>query len=238
MKSKPYFIIDFDSTFTSVEAFDELCELCYPDSEEKLKVLDHIKAITDLGMEGKLTITESLERRLVLLKAHKQHLGKLTDVLKTKVSASFNRNRQFLQDHREQIFIVSNGFIEFIEPVVMAYGIKRTHIFANSFEYDEQGNITGFDRNNVLSGKMGKVIQVKSLNLSGDVIAIGDGYTDYEMKECGVANVFYAFTENVSRESVISKSSNIAETLDHIIADLNLVTTNGFSTAVSGGNSI
>jgi D-3-phosphoglycerate dehydrogenase len=222
MTKNTYFIIDFDSTFTQVEAFDELCHLCYPAEHDKIRILKEVKSITGLGMEGKLSIAESLERRLLLLNAHQSHLQALIEVLKRKVSVSFEANRDFLYEQREHIFIVSNGFMEFIAPVVTEYGIKARHIFANSFEYDTSRNITGFNKQNCLAGEKGKVEQVKQLNLDGRIIVIGDGYTDYEIEEAGLAQRFYAFTENVSRPAVTSKTKFIANSLDHILDDLGI----------------
>lgn len=213
------FIIDFDSTFIQVEAFDELCKLCYKDEKEREIILEQVKAITNQGMSGELTITESLEKRLLLLKAHKDHLEPLIALLSSKISTSFERNKEFLKRNSENIFIVSNGFSEFILPIVVKYGIKAHKVFANSFEYDENENIIGFDKTNVLAEAKGKVKLVSELELEGDIIVIGDGFTDYEIMEAGVATRFYAFTENVSRENVISKAQNIAPSFDHIIAD-------------------
>jgi len=61
------------------------------------------------------------------------------------------------------------------------------------------------------------VEQLKQLNLPGDVYVIGDGYTDYEIKHAGLANKFYAFTENVERERVLSKADHIAPSLDEFL---------------------
>ncbi|MGV3540813.1 MAG: phosphoglycerate dehydrogenase, partial [Rufibacter sp.] len=67
MSTRKHFIIDFDSTFTKVEALDELCNICVPDPEERQKTLSEIQRITDLGMEGELPLVDSLEQRLALL---------------------------------------------------------------------------------------------------------------------------------------------------------------------------
>ena len=50
---------------------------------------------------------------------------------------------------------VSNGFHTFIEPIVTEYGIKPENIFANQFNFDEQGNVTGFNKENPLSANNG-----------------------------------------------------------------------------------
>ncbi|HPW63926.1 MAG TPA: phosphoglycerate dehydrogenase, partial [Cyclobacteriaceae bacterium] len=51
----------------------------------------------------------------------------------------------------------------------------------------------------------------------GDVYVIGDGYTDYEIKHAGLANKFFAFTENVEREKVLSKADHVAPSLDEFL---------------------
>ena len=211
------FIIDFDSTFTQVEALDILGEISLagdPNSNDKLQA---IKDITDRGMEGSVNFRESLEQRLDILKANRQQIGDLITALKKKVSKSFERNREFLQENAEDIFIISNGFKDFIIPIVADYGITKENVFANEFVYDENGQIVDFNRDNPLSKNNGKAETIKNLNLSGDIYVIGDGYTDYEIKASGLANKFYAFTENVHRPKVTSKADHVAPSFDEIL---------------------
>jgi len=211
------FIIDFDSTFTQVEALDELCEISLNGKPEKDDILNQIKDITNLGMAGELSLRESLEKRLHLLKANRSHLEPLVEKLKQKVSKSFVRNKLWLEENNDKIFILSNGFKEFIEPVVADFGINASHVLANNFVFDNDDNIVGFDQNNVLSENQGKVKKVEELNLDGEVVVIGDGHTDYEIKSAGKANKFYAFTENVQRESVIAQADHVAPSLDEVL---------------------
>ncbi|MGV3586207.1 MAG: phosphoglycerate dehydrogenase [Adhaeribacter sp.] len=217
MSKDKYFIIDFDSTFTQVEALDELCEIALHDDENKDQILQEIKNLTNSAMEGKSSFTEGLTKRIALLKAHKKHLAPLISRLNTKVSESIKRNPEFFNQYADNIFIVSSGFKEFITPIVTQYGIKEENIYANTFEYDEQGNIIGFDQENVLSLDKGKIKLLESLALQGDVYVLGDGYTDYEIKEAGLANKFYAFTENITRDNVIAKAEHIAPSLDEFL---------------------
>jgi D-3-phosphoglycerate dehydrogenase / 2-oxoglutarate reductase len=116
MTKDKYFIIDFDSTFTQVEALDELGELTLQDDEQKEQILTEIKNITNSAMDGKSSFTEGLSRRLSLLKANKKHLPQLIARLQTKVSESIKRNTEFFQEYADNIFIVSSGFKEFITP--------------------------------------------------------------------------------------------------------------------------
>jgi len=217
MKQNKYFVIDFDSTFTKVEAFDVLADISLEGHPDKEKHKNKIIEITNMGMDGSLSFRESLEKRLELLAPERKHLGPLVNLLKSKVSESFKRNKDFFTTYADNIYIVSNGFREFIEPVVTEFGIKSENILANEFRFDDKGKVIGFDIENPLSANNGKVEQLKRLNLDGDVYVIGDGYTDYEIKHSGLANKFYAFTENVERESVLSKADHITPSLDEFL---------------------
>ena len=212
-----YFIIDFDSTFTKVEALDILCEISLADSPDREAALQKIKDITDLGMLGEISFRESLEERISVLQAHKKHLPPLVDRLNEMVSESFKRNREMLQTYKDQIIILSNGFRDFIVPIVKNYGIKPENIYANEFLYDEEGNIVGFNKDNLLSASNGKPRLIESLGLNGEIYVIGDGYNDYEIKAAGLAKEFYAFTENVTREKVVAMADHIAPSLDEIL---------------------
>ncbi|WP_414000240.1 phosphoglycerate dehydrogenase [Flavobacterium sp. W1B] len=220
IKKQETFIFDFDSTFIQVEALDVLCEIIYANNSTGKQVLAEIQRLTDLGMEGKLSLKESLTKRIGLLHANRDHLGLLIDSLKNKVSSSVVRNRAFFKQNAQNIYIISNGFKEIIIPIVQEYGIKPEQVLANTFKFNHDGNIIGFDEKDELCENQGKVKKIKSLKLEGDVFMIGDGYTDYETLQGGAVSKFYAFTENVSRQIVIDNADRIAPSLDEILFDL------------------
>ena len=217
MNKDKYFILDFDSTFTKVEALDELGEISLRDKPDKDKILQQVKELTNSAMDGTGSFSESLNKRLQLLQANRQHIQELITILQDKVSDSVHRNKAFFEEYADQILIVSSGFKEFIVPIVSPYGIKEENVHANTFEFDAQGNITGFDKSNVLCQDKGKIKLLDQLGLSGDVYVVGDGYTDYEIKEAGLANKFYAFTENVVRDKVVEKAEHVAPTLEEFL---------------------
>ncbi|MEO7992418.1 MAG: phosphoglycerate dehydrogenase [Chryseolinea sp.] len=217
MKLNKNFVIDFDSTFTKVEAFDVLADISLADHPEREERKKQIISITNQGMDGSISFRESLEKRLNLLAPSKNHLPALILKLKDSVSESFKRNKEFFLKYADNIFIISNGFKEFIEPIVTEFGIKPENILANEFKFDREGKVIGFDTENPLSANGGKVEQLKKLNLQGDIYVIGDGYTDYEIKQAGFANKFFAFTENVERENVKSKADHITPSLDEFL---------------------
>ncbi len=217
MKLNKYLVIDFDSTFTKVEAFDVLADISLKDHPEKEKRKKEIIEITNQGMDGTISFRESLERRLNLLAPAKHHLPALISRLKDSVSESIKRNREFFSKYADNVYIISNGFREFIEPIVTEFGIKAENVLANEFRFDRDGKVIGFDADNPLSSNGGKVEQLKRLNLPGDIYVIGDGYTDYEIKHAGLANKFYAFTENVERENVKSKADHVTPSFDEFL---------------------
>ena len=213
----PKIIIDFDSTFTRVEALDELVEISLENDPRRDENLAAIKDLTDRGMDGSLGFTESLEERIKLLHAERGDLEKLVKKLKKKVSKSFSRNRQFLTQNADNIYIVSGGFKEFIVPVVKPFGISEDHVFANDFVYDANGKIIGFNRENPLAQENGKVKLLKSLDLDGEIIVIGDGYTDYQLRASGLAHRFFAFTENIERALVSDKADHVTPSFDEFL---------------------
>ncbi|MDH5400267.1 MAG: phosphoglycerate dehydrogenase [Cyclobacteriaceae bacterium] len=217
MPSKKFFVVDFDSTFTKVEALDILGEIALKNHPEKEERLQQIADITNRGMEGGLDLRESLTQRIQLLDAHRDHIEDLVKALKKKVSKSVERNKEFFENYADRIYIISNGFSDFIIPTVTSFGVREKHIHANSFVFDETGKIVGFDEDNVLSTNGGKVEVLRKLKLQGDVYVIGDGYTDYEIKAAGLANKFFAFTENVSRDKVTEKADHITPSLDEFL---------------------
>lgn len=212
-----YYIIDFDSTFTQVEALDELARISLAKHPAKELIYEEIERLTHLAMSGQLSFRESLAGRVKLLEANRDHLKKLVSVLKKKVSPSFLRNREFFRKHSDSALIVSGGFKEFIIPVVSPYHIRQENVYANTFTFDEEGNIIGYDENNPLSEEGGKVKLLKQLQLPGKIYGIGDGYSDFQLKESGLIERFFAFTENIERKSVSEKADHITPSFDEFL---------------------
>lgn len=222
MKQKSIYIIDFDSTFTQVEALDELARISLKKHPDKEIIFQKIEDLTNLAMEGKLAFSESLAQRIRLLEASEDHLKQLIKRLKKKVSKSFSRNAAFFKKHEDQVLIVSGGFKEFIIPVVSAYHIRKENIYANTFLTTGDGKIIDYDHANPLSEEGGKVKLMQQLNLEGDLYGIGDGYSDFQLRESGLIKKFYAFTENISRDSIVSRADHVTPSFDEFLYVNNL----------------
>ena len=214
---KKYYIIDFDSTFTQVEALDELVRISLRNHPDREEIFKKIEELTIAAMEGKMSFRESLTQRVALLQANRDHLKQLVTRLKKKVSASFLRNKAFFKKHADDVLIVSGGFKEFITPVVTPYHIPKENIYANTFLFDDQDNIIGYDAGNPLSDEGGKVRLLKTLNLPGEIYGIGDGHSDFQLKEFGMIKKFYAFTENIERKTVAEKADHVTPSFDEFL---------------------
>jgi len=215
-----YFIIDFDSTFITIESLDRLAEISLTNDPNKENILLQIKGITQLGMEGKLRFDESLKRRLELFKTDKSSIQKLVLLLKKSISPSIVRNKDFFRKYSKQIYIISGGFKDYIIPVVEAFGVEENHVLANNLKFDSKERVVGFNAKSLLAQKEGKVKMIKALKLKGEVLVVGDGYTDYEIRKSGIATKFYAFTENVKRGSIINLADYVANSFDEILFDI------------------
>lgn len=210
-------ILDFDSTFIKMEALDELAAIALKRKCDKNELLQKIKDTTNLGMEGLISFPESLSRRFKILSANRKHVFLLIKILKKNISNSIRKNKSFFINNSKNIYIISGGFQEYICPVVADFGIKRKNVLANNFIFDQKGNITGFDKKQALSQENGKVKQLKKMKLKGRVWVIGDGWTDYQIRENGLAEKFIAFIENVKRNNVAEKADQTIKNFDEFL---------------------
>ena len=215
--TKRSYVFDFDSTLTKVEALDVLAEITLDGNPKKDEIIQEIIDITNLGIDGEISFTESLEKRIKLLKANKADLSGLVTALKKQVSKSIESNKEFFENFADDIYVISCGFKEFIDPIVKEYNIPSERVYANTFEFADDGEIVGFDANNPLSRHNGKIKCLKDMSLEGEIQVIGDGYSDYVTREAGVADTFFAYTENVSRDKTTENADYIAPNLDEFL---------------------
>lgn len=212
-----YLIFDFDNTIIRGETMDELARVSISKSFDKEKIISEIEEITAFGMSGEMPIDESLSKRFQILKAHKTHVDELIEILKNRIDPSIIRNIEFFKKHRGKIYIISGGFKSVIERVLEDLPFNTDHIFGNEFIFDNDGWISGIEKDNILSKQNGKSALLESLNLNGNVAVVGDGFSDAEMKLSGKADMFFAYTEHIQRKSVFPHADVIVSSFDEVI---------------------
>lgn len=222
----PWLLIDFDSTFVTVESLQLLGEIALRElpAAEREEHLAAVRALTDRAMAGRMPFAEALARRFDLLAPRAEHLPQLIAELKTRVSPSFRRHAHFLRRHSTRIYIVSAGFYDYIAPVVADYGISPDHVLANRLIHHDDGTL-GFDARHPLAADGGKLAVVQALRLSGPAWAIGDGASDLELGTARICTGFVAYTETVTRPEVICKASRTAADFDAVLAIVGTIET-------------
>ncbi len=216
------FLIDFDSTFIQVESLEILADIALHNLPDKNERLQAIRTITDQAMIGRYSYQESLVERMKLLDLMPHHLTEAILLLNQKITPSILRNREFFQKNAANIHIITGAFIELVWPIVSAFGLLRENVHANRLIYNSDGDILGYDENHILAQDQGKVKLTQKLALTGDVIMIGDGYNDYEVKAAGLASMFVAFTENITRDSVVEAADAVVNELEGLFITCNL----------------
>jgi D-3-phosphoglycerate dehydrogenase len=209
-------IIDFDSTLVKIETLDVLARRALLDRVDGAKITAEIEKITELGMNGEISFPDSLQRRIALIQTTQDLVLEMADFIKDKLSDSVFRNIDFFRNNAENIIIISGGFKDLIFPTADFLGIARENVLANEFLF-ENGILIGVDSDNLMAQENGKVNQIKKLDLRGELIMVGDGWTDYQTREFKVVDKFIAYTENIYREKVVRVADLVADDFDKII---------------------
>ena len=208
--------IDFDSTFVKVETIDELASVSLQTDPDKDTKINLIKNITNQAMSGEIDFPTALEKRLEILSLDLNQINLITDKISTLISDSFKKNKELIKQHAEHIWIISGGFTQIIIPIVKEYGIKSSHVIANTFTLDGDC-VTGCEKSNPLFKDRGKIHAIKSIKVEGKTIMIGDGYTDLEVYLENASDYFIYYSENIKRDKVISQSELIANSFDEVL---------------------
>jgi D-3-phosphoglycerate dehydrogenase len=212
---KAFLVLDFDSTFISVESLVELAEIVLRDAPDRSARVAQIDVITRAGMEGRLGLDESLMRRVDILQPTQAHLAELVKSLKRQITPSVAKHGDWVRENAERIYVISGGFKEFMDPVLADFGLAGDHVLANSFEWT--GSRASGVRPHALARDGGKVAVLRDLGLEGPVVMVGDALGDLQTREHGVADHFVAFVENIDRPGLSERADSVARSFDQIV---------------------
>ena len=212
--------IDFDSTFVKVETIDEIARITLQDNLDKDHIVKKISDITNQAMSGQVDFPTALEQRLQILSITDKTINKVTNKIKELISDSFYEHKDLIKNNASNIWIISGGFTEVIEPIVKSYGINKNHILANQFIFNGD-KVSGCDKDNFLFQEKGKIKAINSIETSNPRIMIGDGYTDLEVYLEDACEEFICYTENISRKTVLDNAKYSASSFGEILDVLN-----------------
>lgn len=209
-------LLDFDSTVVRVETLDVLAEFALEGDADREAKQAEITRLTDAAMAGEIGIDEALDRRLGLLEADREAVERTTTRMMDEITPSVGRHRAWIRARAERIWIVSSGFEQVIAPVAAELGLGPERVLANRLSFRD-GRAAGVDPSRALARPRGKVEAVRALEATRAILIAGDGWTDYEVRAAGEADVFAAFTEVVARPRVTAVADVVAESFEAIV---------------------
>lgn len=192
---------DVDSTVCVDEGIDELAEFCGAG--------EAVAEWTARAMGGSVPFEEALAARLSLFKPSLSQVQEFLEKKPPKLSPGIADLVKKLKSRNIDVYLISGGFRQMINPVASILGIPPENIFANQLIFGDSGEFLGFDANEPTSrsgGKAAAVQQIRKVHGYKALIMIGDGATDLEARKPGGADLFICYAGVQLRETVATKA--------------------------------
>jgi len=133
-------------------------------------------------MEGNVKFQDAMAQRLEIMQPTREGVEKCIAKERPRFSWGMRRVMKRLRQRGVDIYLVSGGFTQMIEPIAKALQIPLENVYANTILFDEYGNYEDFDRTAPTSKSGGKPAVVRQLKKSmgyKTVVMIGDGGNRY-----------------------------------------------------------
>uniref|UniRef100_A0A7N0ZRF2 phosphoserine phosphatase n=1 Tax=Kalanchoe fedtschenkoi TaxID=63787 RepID=A0A7N0ZRF2_KALFE len=192
---------DVDSTVCLDEGIDELAEFCGAGQA--------VAEWTARAMSGSVSFEEALAARLALFNPSLSQVQDFLEKRPPRLSPGIDELVKTLKENGNDVYLISGGFRQMINPVASILGIPRENIFANNLLFGDYGEFKGFDVNEPTSRSGGKATAVRNIRKSHDyktLAMIGDGATDLEARQPGGADLFICYGGVQLREGVAANA--------------------------------
>lgn len=190
-------LFDFDSTLINCESLD----LFFKTTQHSPVLSAEVEEITRLGMEGKIDFATSLAKRLALLNSTAEELDEFAKQLINSITPGMPELITWAQQYFD-VWIVSGGLTPLITPVADRLNIDKHHIKAVEILWHGQkiqpNPNNGFATNKIVGAQRCLATWKKNITI------IGDGYTDFQLFESGIAQHFIAYCQHIRRHNVIN----------------------------------
>jgi phosphoserine phosphatase len=201
-------IFDFDSTLVPCESLEELCR-AVPGLDASAR--REIARITAAGMDGSMSFSESLARRLALARPTRAEVLALGERLARAPTAGAQALVRRLGDRGHEVWIVSGGFEDLLRPVARALGVSEARTHGVRAEWNPDGSLARLSLEDGFTRSKLEGVRSRGLSFGRPAVAVGDGATDLALETEGVVDRFVAYTEHVRREAVVTRATLEAE---------------------------
>lgn len=189
-------VLDVDSTLSGIEGIEWLA------GRRGDVVRRRVRAATEAAMRGDTPLDAVYGERLELVRPGRQEMAALASAYLDAVAPGARAAVRLLRARGVRIVMVSGGIRQALGPLAAYLGIPSSDVHAVPLRFGPDGEYAGYDVESPLWRGGGKAAVVESLRSQGDVLAMGDGMTDAELR--GVVARFVAFTGFVHHDSVVA----------------------------------
>ncbi|XP_022134772.1 phosphoserine phosphatase, chloroplastic [Momordica charantia] len=192
---------DVDSTVCVDEGIDELADFCGAGKA--------VAEWTARAMGGSVPFEDALAARLSLFNPSLSQVEEFLAKRPPRLSPGIDELVKKLKAKNIDVYLISGGFRQMINPVASILGIPHENIFANQLLFGSSGEFLGFDKNEPTSRSGGKATAVQQLRKAHGyktLVMTGDGATDLEARKPGGADLFICYGGIQLRENVAAKA--------------------------------
>ena len=201
----PTVIFDADSTIFTIETLDQLSVPILKSNPDKLA---KIHELTNLGMQGKINFHQSLKRRLDILQLNKADIPPFASTLNNYITQGFKELVQDLKARNIDLWVLSGGLLEVIQPVLLSIGFDKDKIHGSGVNWDKNGNYISLSDNYPLNYSKAEALKISNWHNQWDRprIMIGDGFTDLKLYQEKMVDNMIVYTEHAARDNVIASA--------------------------------
>jgi 2,3-diketo-5-methylthio-1-phosphopentane phosphatase len=164
-------VVDFDGTITEEDVLDAIAQ-AFGD-------MDVYREVDEALDRNRISLHEVLRREFAPVTAPMEEVVDWVLAHST-VRPGFRELVELARERGWRLVVVSSGFRQFIEPVLEREGVGGLEIVSNEAEPDPAGwRIRFFDENECETcGEACKRLTVRAVAPEGEVVYVGDGYSD------------------------------------------------------------
>lgn len=206
--TKGVFLVDCDSTLSSIEGIDELARA------RGASVYEPCRTMTDRAMDGSIPLDAVYGKRLELIKPTLEECVAMGGRYIEASEPGARELMRWLVESGWTPVVVSDGITQAIEPFAAFLGVDR--IEAVTLDFDDRGRYVGFDPDaNPTARPGGKIEVARRCRLPGKPVALaGDGASDLEAQ--GEVDLFIGYGGVVEREKVEADADAYVRSLSEI----------------------